>query len=322
MNLEIRIDKEAPNDWNDNLQSSKISTVYHTVEYSNYAKTYLDWSPIFMSIFNSKGELLAKSLLFELSTNFKNISALKPLSQFSNKFKILKWLLGPVVFNEDLTNDVIFNFINYIEKSYPKVNGSFHPLLRFNFETSKHIMKWGTFLIDLTQSKNQIESNFDKRSVTKNIKRSIERGVEIFEITEKNISDYANLLNEFRKENDLTVYSLEQIIDLWKILKPTKYLGYIAYFNEKPIGGMTFSAFNGYINEWGVARSKLDFEQKLYSQDLIKWKIIEWGINNNQRFYDLTGFNPNPVSEKEQGILRYKRKWGGKQYDLFYYNRR
>jgi len=34
-------------------------------------------------------------------------------------------------------------------------------------------------------------------------------------------------------------------------------------------------------------------------------------------WYDLTGFNPNPISKKEEGLLQYKKKWGGKQYDLW-----
>jgi len=61
-----------------------------------------------------------------------------------------------------------------------------------------------------------------------------------------------------------------------------------------------------------VARSKIDFEEKLYAQDLIKWKIIEWGVKNKMKYYNLVGFNPNPISQKEIGVKRYKEKWGGK----------
>jgi len=78
-----------------------------------------------------------------------------------------------------------------------------------------------------------------------------------------------------------------------------------------------FSHFNKYIIEGGVTRSEKDTKMKLYSQDLIKWKIIEWGINNKMRYYDLAGFNPNPESKKEYGIFRYKKKWGGKRYDYY-----
>ena len=76
------------------------------------------------------------------------------------------------------------------------------------------------------------------------------------------------------------------------------------------------SSFNGYVNEWGVARTALDTKEKFYAQDLLKWSIIRWGIDNKFRFYDLSGVNPTPTDSKEEGILRYKRKWGGK--NIFY----
>ena len=32
--------------------------------------------------------------------------------------------------------------------------------------------------------------------------------------------------------------------------------------------------------------------------------------------FDLSGVNPAPINSKEEGILRYKKKWGGNQVDL------
>ena len=45
---------------------------------------------------------------------------------------------------------------------------------------------------------------------------------------------------------------------------------------------------------------------------------MEWGIKNKMKYYDLSGFNPEPISSKEEGIIKYKKKWGGKPY---YYSR-
>ena len=77
------------------------------------------------------------------------------------------------------------------------------------------------------------------------------------------------------------------------------------------------SFFNNYINEWGVARTPQDSDNRLYSQELLKWKIMEWGIENKFRYYDLTGVNPEPKDEKEAGIFKFKQKWGG---ELMLYN--
>ena len=35
------------------------------------------------------------------------------------------------------------------------------------------------------------------------------------------------------------------------------------------------------------------------------------------KYYNLSGINPNPESKKEEGIFRYKKKWGGKQYNFW-----
>ena len=99
------------------------------------------------------------------------------------------------------------------------------------------------------------------------------------------------------------------------MLSPIGYSGFLARKDRICLGGMFFSFFNKYMNEWGVARSKLDYEEKLYSQDLIKWKIIEWGIKNKMNWYDFSGFNPSPTSSKEKGIFQYKKKWGGEQFE-------
>jgi len=101
----------------------------------------------------------------------------------------------------------------------------------------------------------------------------------------------------------------------WKTFRPIGLSGFLAKKDEKLIGGMMFSFFNKYIIEGLVVRTSEDYLQKLYSQDLIKWKIIEWGVENNMNYYDLAGANPLPLSKKEDGILRYKKKWGGTKYN-------
>ena len=64
----------------------------------------------------------------------------------------------------------------------------------------------------------------------------------------------------------------------------------------------------------GYAKDRIE---NLYSQDLIKWKIIEWGIENKMKYYDLAGFNPNPISKKEEGIIQFKKKWGGQIHQYY-----
>jgi lipid II:glycine glycyltransferase (peptidoglycan interpeptide bridge formation enzyme) len=236
---------------------------------------------------------------------------------FSLTMKSIKWRYGPVIFLQE-HNLVLNNFLKYIINLKTKIDGSLHPFFKGNLDNfNLKKIKWSTYIIDLQNNRNNIIQNFDKKSVRNNIKRSQERGVEVKEINNDSIYEYSKLLNEYRLSINTSTYSERQVLELWRILTPVGFRGFIASKDGTNIAAITFSTFNGYINEWGIARSEKDTKEKLYAQDLLKWKIIEWGIANNQKYYDFSGFNPIPASKKEEGILRYKKKWGGKEYNFW-----
>ncbi len=311
MNFEIRNEKECPSDWNNNLINSPMGNVYNTVEYSNYGKDILNWQPSFFSIISSTGELLSQTVLFKIPSSLKK-------KIFFRVKNTIRWRYGPVIFSKE--HDIIAHtFLEHLFTLEKNFDGSFHPFFigtLDNFRLKKE--KRSTYIIDLQNTKDSIIKKFDKKSVLNNIRRAQERGVEIHEIDNDSISQYTKLLNEYRLSMKITTYSDREIFELWKLLKPVGFKGFIASKDGKNIGGITFSTFNGYLNEWGIARSEKDTKEKLYAQDLLKWKVIEWGIQNNQKYFDFSGFNPTPQTKKEEGILRYKKKWGGHQKDFWH----
>lgn len=315
MKCEFRIDHECPSDWNKQLEKSNLGNIFNTFEYSRYPQSRLGWVPSFLSMIDSKGNILAQVVLFNVMR--KNFGFLSKLTKNISiqKLSRIKWIFGPVIISEK-KQEITDLFLEYMLQTGKKLDGSTHPLLNIDL-SSNNFKNWSTFLIDLKQSEESILKNMDKNSVRKNIKRSQERGVTISQITDSTIYEYHEILNTFRAENNLSTYDFKDTKELWDLLNPLGFNGFFAKKDGVIIGGILFSAFNGYINEWGIARSKIDFEEKLYSQDLLKWSIIEWGIKNNQNFYDLSGVNPNPQNKKEEGIFRYKRKWGGLQKNYF-----
>lgn len=318
MNFELRLEKECPSDWNTQLLKSPMGNIFNTYEYSQFAKSWLGWQPLFLSMMGKNGESVAQVVIFEYARNKLSKKAPFAISKIASIIsKTIKWIYGPVIFASE-EQQIIDEFLSFVQSKANRLDGSIHPFFNGSLNVKKaKIEKWSTFLIDLQQTKDSIISGFDKHSAKKNIERAEERGIKVSEITENNILQYHEILNEFRIANGNESIEYEVTYDLWKLLGKVGFSGFLATKDGIYVGGITFSFFNKYINEWGIARSSLDTKEKLYSQDLLKWKIIEWGIENKQRFYDLSGFNPKPVSEKEEGILRYKKKWGGKQYDYW-----
>lgn len=307
--MTIEILQECPTNWNNFLRNHELGTIYHTKEFSEYVRKWVGWKPLFFRINDGKGNILLQNLMFEVYPRSNKIP--HSLSNLVKKFRSrLRWYYGPVSYNVDALQE----FFHYLQ-NFKRFHGNLHPLSQANqFEYPFSKTQWSTFLINLRKTKEKLYNNLAKHSARKNIERALERNVVVEEITDKSWEEYILLLDSFRKSLGRDGANIENGMDFWRMLKKAGFTGFIAKKDGIPIGGLTFSFFNEYINEWGVARSECDKVEKLYSQDLIKWKIIEWGINNKMKWYDLSGVNPHPQSKKEEGILQYKKKWGGTQY--------
>jgi len=300
-----------PYDWKEFLLKSDTGTIQNTAEYAEYAEKWHGWKPQFFRLLDSKGNVTLQNLLFEYNRNLRRIPF--PIRNMVRQFyKMLRWNYGPVT----TTQDSLIFFFDYIRTIKRQIYGITHPFSILP-EIKLEKVRWATFLIDLRKTKEELYDSLEKNSARKNIERSIKRNVTIEEITAKSVDEYYTLLKNYKDPEGKGHTNPDEMHDFWRMLKGVGFSGFLTRKEGIPTGGLMFSFFNKYINEWGVARSQIDVEQKLYSQDLIKWKIIEWGVENGMNWYDLSGINPNPSSKKEEHLLRYKKKWGGKQYDLW-----
>jgi len=325
--LTIKIDEQGDDEWNQNLLNSSLGTIFQTKERATYLKSMLGSDSLFLKFYD-EDNLVAQLLAFYTPritgkvTKIFGRGKLYSLFKSSNFFpRYLHWLYGPVIFDDsyrDKVSEALGNFI--ISKKYSFI-GSPHPLdsnfcfpSKFNFNQSKN----GTFIINLINGIEDITKNYNKKSTIKNIQRAKKRGVIVTEIqSDEDILQYYKLQKQTRIKNNLIPYSLEDIEKGLKISKSLGATGFLAWLGEKLTGGIIINSFNGYIVQSGSARSELDSSNKLHSQDLLKWHVIEWGIKNKCRFYDLAGIKLTDRNDKEEGIYIHKKKWGGKLYEYY-----
>jgi hypothetical protein len=313
--ISLEIHEEVGGDWNSKLLESSLGNIFQTKEYGNYLRSIMNWQILFLKFVDPKGNIIAQ-LLMSLNSRFEKQGKLKKILQkFPIRGKTLyRWINGPVIFDSTYNVEVINQLRTFLLSKKSMVLGQEHPLsggLFSSFGKPFRLIEWGTFLIDLTLDKQLLWNNLDKKSARKNIERSKRHGVSVKEMNTSDLSIYHKMLNETKHKAKSDV-DISEVEGLWKNLFPVGLRGFLSFANGNPIGGILISSFNKYINEWGVARTEVDTTNKLYSQDLLKWHIIEWGINNKSNFYDLTGVNPNTTNKKELGIFRYKEKWGGR----------
>ena len=79
--------------------------------------------------------------------------------------------------------------------------------------------------------------------------------------------------------------------------------------------------FAGLATEIMSARTPESYSINASPQDLLHWESFCHHSRLGCRYFNLAGFNPDPVSDKEQGIRRYKEKWPGQIRDYPLYTR-
>lgn len=317
--ITIQKDELPDSGWNERLVSSGLGTIYQASEIAQH-HIHEGRKPLCLKFVRDNGDIVGQLLMSEYERFANNTLRTTILKKVPNMKKMsFTWTYGPVIFDKTSNNEIYSVLGKFLLSSKHIASGWQHPLYTegvAGLDKKFKLLPWSTFIIDLTLSKDELYNNIEKHSGRKNIERAAQRGVVTEQITDENFVEYAKL-RQTQESNSNESLDLEQRKEWWSSVKKLGYLGFLAKKDGNAVSGILFSAFGGHIIEVGVARSPEDSKNNLYSQDLLKWKIIEWGKNNDMKYYNLAGFNPNPQSPKEEGIFKYKKKWGGKRYDFW-----
>jgi hypothetical protein len=325
-----KISEQPQENWNDLVKTHNFATFHQTTFYADYWKKTRGQPSFFVSIMDGD-ETLAQLLIHKNSLLQRKLeSKISSLSLRSSFFSLIKnvktvyvWEYGPLIFNQNKKSEIYLE-INRLRNSLNgPINGSLHPLETRSNNLEKlewKENKFATFLIDLSQSEEQLWKNIDRHSGRKAVNRALNKEVKIEPLqNQKDLQIHYNLLNEGRKLANLSKIPFRNIEAAWTCLKESGICGFIAWRKDVPLASTLMTTYNGYINEMGFARSKLDLENLYCSTDLIKWHIMKWGHENEFKTFDLSGVNPNSSDKKIQGIYKFKKKWGGTLQDWYHY---
>lgn len=331
MEFKTIIKKNVGPEWNEQLKKHPFATFHQT---SNYAEYWMKTrgQPSYFIYIMKNNEIAAQMLINKnsllqrrLENTFTQISFSSPLfSIIKNTKPVFIWEYGPLIFHDDFRTE-IFQQVNKLKSVFKgPLNGSLHPLeppTKVLVEKNWKENKSATFLIDLTLPLEQLWNNIHHRSGRKAVNRAKNKGLKIKPI--ENIEDlqiHHQLLNEGRKIANLPKIPYRNVKTAWNTLESIGICGFIAWLDDTPLASTLMATFNGFINEMGFARSKLDLENLYCATDLIKWHIIQWGHQSGFKTFDLSGVDPNSKDKKIQGIFLFKKKWGGILQDWYHYS--
>lgn len=318
--MEIQIDVEPDKEWNNRLLQSNLATIHQSQQYANYIKKWFGWTPRYVKFYNNFGKFIAQNLIFEFSRIKEKLKdtilgSIPIVSERDFFFKnmVLSWSYGPITFFDEYKKQVNLEFLSFLHKSKKGYRGYFHPLEQPNTEIVENKKPYGTFLIDLSKTIEEIWEMVNYKHAQKNIQKAKANNLIISNLSKDNFDIYYQIYKESRILNNLPVREWQDLYELFQ-MQDSNQVGFIVWKDRVPLAGVILSTFGGYMIEYALARSKKDDDLKTFGTDYLKWYSIEWAKKNSLRYYDFAGVDPSS-KEKNRGIYFYKEKWGGQYYD-------
>ena len=328
--LRLSIDSEVDAvEWNDFVARHSAGTLFQTTHWEAFLKQYLDVPTYFATARSETGELVGSMLFWNEPFGYRQFLFERPVvslfgSAFQRFLPAMQWLYGPLVHSQDplesveITRSILKEINDFsvaagavgIAGSPAPIHDPGAPDLGKLFEAEGFAAReWATYLVTLDD---QLWESFDK-SVRKAVRRTEKAGVVVERIANlTQLRDYYEQAVPSWRSRGARIFSFENYFVMWEVLRP---VGAVEFFvarrDGEQLGGLGVWAFNGILTEFGVVRSQQSIDEKLYVGDLIKWGIMKWGVAQGFRLYDLAGVSPTPGAGKEEGILRFKKKWGG-----------
>lgn len=316
--IKVKVDRNrAPDGWDQMWRGSGLGGIYQTNRWAQLAISLRRAQATYIRV-EKNGTQVAQCLLIKegIFSDRLRRSALSPvlLPVFGKCLQTVYCLNGPIFF-ETPTSDVVEALVETAEEiATDAIELSFNPQRPLAYQVSD--FQWqemgyaqrrhATYVVDLQQD---FEKNCH-RSVRKNVRKCRELGVTIKEVERDQYLEFYQLIDQFRKASGLNSFPFNHFVAHIEALGCHK-SSFVAELDGKMIAGLGVLAFNDLLIEVEAATSPVCREQRVHAHDLLKMDIMHRGRQKGSRFFDLAGVAIQPKNEPEEGIKRFKSKFGG-----------
>ena len=341
--MRVRVERIVDDEeWNRLIVSCPGGSLFQSTYWARLMDEYLGIPGYFMSAFDRAGQTVGCLLFFNEPPGYRRLFFERPLSGISLPvlrwaLPSLTWLRGPLVTCSDPRErstvcERMLAEVNEFGSNMGAVGvapspAPIHGVSGSEFEEIYTDLgfsqnQWATFLVDLTPEEDVLWGRLD-RSARKAIRKTEREGVQVERIaTLEELEQYYLQAAPYWQSRGARVFSFRNYSAMWQSLRPGEALEvFVARRGSEMLGGLGVWVYNGVMMEFGVVRAMESTGVNLHPGDLIKWEIMKWGHRMGHRTYDLAGVSPDPSTPKEEGIHRYKKKWGGEQVSYPVYER-
>jgi hypothetical protein len=319
--------------WNTWISGAQWGTIFQTTFWADRLRELWDCQPYFFLVNSGNFDLPTLVLLgFNVRSDLI-VSEDTPLSARVKEIprKLLgmrrrfQWFGQPGLVssgpNEDAYRLLLLEISRFCRANkIPAVAPSEMPIyLTGSMPADWEKKQWATYLVDLRQGEDALWKNL-KKTARKAVRYAQEDGIVVRQIRSlEDLRAYYDFACVCAGRYGKKMHGFVDFETMWRHFRPNAiFETFVAEKDSEPLAGLSIWGYHGIISELGSFQSERSFREKLYGSDLIKWEVLRWGSAQGYRTFDLAGVNPEPQTQKEQGIRQFKEKWGG-QYQPFWY---
>ena len=331
----VEISRQAPPAWDVEIlrSGSRVPTVLATTWWAEYLQQAVFARPWYLRAVDSNGMPLALLLAFSEypmgRATFAWRSARWVAALGHAVFPVLSWPCGPVIL--DVAREVEVHGALALAVAAMQAQCGFPLVSRAPIRVLETAdlpaiqAAWAsagfgvepaaTVVVDLTQSLDELRAGLD-RSARKCLRKCEEKGVRVRRVGEADalgLATYLGAAGSFKEPWSRGPREWVATRLMWQSLGAHDAIEFfLAEQAGEPLAGLGLWHHGGYGHEFAAWTAPRSHAEALPAGDALKWAIIEWGKEHGLRYYDLAGVAADPApGSKEEGIRRFKEKWGG-----------
>lgn len=294
--MDIIENRVSINEWNNFIEHRRDSTIYHTPEWKQFIENTLHAEPKYL-FGKEDDEIVSLLPLFKV----KSVITGNRLSSLP-----FSHVCGPIGSSQGITA-----LLDHAQKS---VDGSRYGLEIKGFSgiSGYHINEeYCTYVLNIGSPVENVWKGLDRGSVRWAINKSKNSGVSVdVSCDGEAIKDFYELNCRTKRDLGVPGHPLTYIQNLFKYLGPKVSL-YSARIGNQMIGGGIMERYNlNVIYGYGAADPE---HINCHPYHAFIWESIKDAINNECQTYDF-----GRASKDNIGLIRFKKKWGAIEKQLFY----
>ena len=304
MSIEItRLDAKDYEEWDELLEKSPQSEIYHTTKWLKIAKKHTD-TELFLLLALIQSEEIGGIPLFlhrKYGGLFKRLMSppYPSLTQISN--------LGPVFahygkLKPNKRESRLMGFQSSLnEYLYSKIKPDLVQLITTTNLIDIRPFQWSGYNIipAFTYIGDIKDRELSWKRMEKETRRDIVKAERIgIEVEEGGLEEYKYIYHSYverHKEQEISFnVSWQYLLDIFEEFYPKNLRVFVAKHQGEIIGGHINLLYKDKVTFWlGGVRSKL---RGVYPNRFMTWKIIKWAINHGYRYYEDIGGNHPSIS--------------------------